>query len=142
MLRHMLSKTLFVSVLSDAPSVRMCPRICNLCTAIVQRSAKIPFLGCVTRPHAQRRITQPRKSILADLCNVFNSIFNLCLHMKPGVLSVKQLIMKHESSFEKKILSHYLIFMRSNLYRIELVPSPKSPQSRFRKVRELVPFVL
>ena len=30
------------------------------------------FLGCVTRPRAQRRVTQPRKSLLADLCTLTN----------------------------------------------------------------------
>ena len=34
----------------------------------IQTLAKIVFLGCVTRPHTQRRVTQPMKSIFADLC--------------------------------------------------------------------------
>ena len=34
----------------------------------IQRSAKVFFLGCVSRPCAQRRATQPRKKTLADLC--------------------------------------------------------------------------
>ena len=33
------------------------------------RSAEKFLLGCVTRPRAQRRVTQPRKSLLADLCS-------------------------------------------------------------------------
>ena len=36
----------------------------------LQRSAKILFLGSVTRLWAWGRVTQPRKSILADLCTI------------------------------------------------------------------------
>ena len=45
---------------------------CNLEQQLVgwwlQRSAKVFFLGCVTRPCAERWVTQPRKKTLADLC--------------------------------------------------------------------------
>ena len=44
------------------------------------------FLGCVTRPRAQRRVTQPRKSLLADLCTRQN--IKECNLMKFAVLYV------------------------------------------------------
>ena len=31
----------------------------------IQMSAKQLFIGCVTRPHAQRRVTQPKNSVLS-----------------------------------------------------------------------------
>ena len=40
----------------------------------IQTLAKIVFLGCVTRPHTQRRVTQPRNTIFADLCTTYNII--------------------------------------------------------------------
>ena len=36
------------------------PAVCNVTIQL--------FLGCVTHPNVQRRVTQPSKSLLADLC--------------------------------------------------------------------------
>ena len=43
----------------------------------IQRSAKKLFLRCVTRPHAQRQVTQPMKGVLADLWMVVETFRTL-----------------------------------------------------------------
>ena len=46
-------------------------------SAVMQRPAKIIFLGCVTLSLCQGRVMQPRKSFLADLCTL--SALSFCL---------------------------------------------------------------
>ena len=62
------------------PTILQCYEFCLFWTTLVkpptakpstwvQRSAKVFFLGCVTRLWRRRRVTQLRKKTLADLCN-------------------------------------------------------------------------
>ena len=40
----------------------------QLVRLVIHKWAKRLFLGCVTRPRAQMRVTQPRKALVANLC--------------------------------------------------------------------------
>ena len=45
-----------------------CPSCSVVTESVGQRVYRDRLKGCETRPYAQRRVTQPRKSLLADLC--------------------------------------------------------------------------
>ena len=68
------------------------------CSSHLQRSAKIIFLGCVTRPHTQRQVTQHRKYILADLC------IHICICDSVYSCVVSYVLSSHILSLDSKCL--------------------------------------
>ena len=67
--------------------VLICLKIKKIDFTPIHRSAKVFFLGYVTRPHAQKRVTQPRKKTLAELCTRTHFIsYILALLHCPSVL--------------------------------------------------------
>ena len=84
----------------------------------IQRSAKVFFLGCVTRPHAQRRVTQPRKNTLADLCTSLTGLRQISI---PGSKFLSEILRSPEIILTPGSKSFHL---RSTMSRRDTSPSP------------------